>query len=174
MKKLKLHELGRLSEEEFKATQKSELVVVLDNIRSMHNVGSIFRTSDAFLARKMILCGITACPPHRDIMKTAIGAQNTVEWEYEEYTEQALKRLKDEGYSIVSLEQTTSSVRMQEFCWPKKTALVMGNEVDGVCDAALTLTDTAVEIPQLGTKHSLNVSVSAGMAIWEYAKEHSL
>jgi tRNA G18 (ribose-2'-O)-methylase SpoU len=173
MKRLKLHELGRLSDEEFKKKRKSELVLVLDSIRSMHNVGSVFRTADAFLARKIMLCGITACPPHREIMKTAIGAQNTVEWTYFEKTETALKQLKKEGYTIVALEQTTRSEMIQNFIWPKKTALILGNEVDGVSDASLAITDTALEIPQLGTKHSLNVSVSAGMAMWEYAKKHS-
>ena len=174
MKRLKLHELGRLSDKEFKEKRKSELVLVLDNIRSMHNVGSVFRTADAFLAREIMLCGITACPPHREIMKTAIGAQNTVEWAYFEDTEAALEQLKEEGYTIIALEQTTHSEMIQDFKWPKKTALILGNEVDGVSDAALALTDTALEIPQLGTKHSLNVSVSAGMAIWEYAKNHSI
>ncbi len=174
MERLKLHELGRLSDEEFKKKRKSNLVLVLDNIRSMHNVGSVFRTADAFLAREIMLCGITACPPHREIMKTAIGAQNTVDWTYFEETEIALKQLKEEGYAIIALEQTTHSKMIQDFVWPEKTALILGNEVDGVSDASLALTDTAIEIPQLGTKHSLNVSVSAGMAIWEYAKKHSL
>ena len=174
MKRLKLHELGRLSDEEFKKKRKSDLVLVLDNIRSMHNVGSVFRTADAFLVREIMLCGITACPPHREIMKTAIGAQNTVDWTYFEETEIALKQLKEEGYAIIALEQTTHSKMIQNFVWPEKAALILGNEVDGVSDASLALTDTAIEIPQLGTKHSLNVSVSAGMAIWEYAKKHSL
>ena len=174
MKKLKLHELNRLSEKEFKTAKKTELVVILDNIRSMHNVGSIFRTSDAFLAREIFLCGITATPPHRDITKTAIGAQNTVNWQYNESTIEVVKELISQGYQVIALEQTSNSVLMQNFEWPIKTALILGNEVDGVSDEVLELCDIAIEIPQLGTKHSLNVSVSAGMSIWEYAKQHSI
>jgi 23S rRNA (guanosine2251-2'-O)-methyltransferase len=174
MKKLKLHELNRLSDEEFKAAKKTELILVLDNIRSMHNVGSIFRTSDAFLAKEIYLCGITAQPPHRDITKTAIGAQNTVNWYYNENAINVVKELISQGYQLIALEQTSNSVLMQDFDWPVKTALILGNEVDGVSDEVLALCHTAVEIPQLGTKHSLNVSVSAGMSIWEYAKQHSI
>lgn len=174
MKKLKLHELNRLSDEEFKAAKKTELILVLDNIRSMHNVGSIFRTSDAFLAKEIYLCGITAQPPHRDITKTAIGAQNTVNWYYNENAINVVKELISQGYQLIALEQTSNSVLMQDFDWPVKTALILGNEVDGVSDEVLALCHTAVEIPQLWTKHSLNVSVSAGMSIWEYAKQHSI
>jgi tRNA G18 (ribose-2'-O)-methylase SpoU len=170
MRKLKLDELNRPSVEEFSKMKKIPLVVVLDNIRSMQNVGSVFRTSDAFAVEKIVLCGITARPPHRDIQRAALGATESVNWIYEQEIESALALLKSEGYQIIGLEQTSKSILMNAGeLKPKpneKYALVLGNEVEGISDAALSLLDIALEIPQSGTKHSLNVSVAAGVAIW--------
>ena len=170
MKKLKLEELGRVNVEEFKASEKAQVVVVLDNLRSMNNVGSAFRTSDALAIQKMILCGVTATPPHRDIQKTALGAQDSVEWEYAATTKEALLKLKSEGYKIVGVEQTDSSVMLPEFkpTSAEKIAFVFGNEVFGVSDEVLEDLDLCVEIPQFGTKHSFNVSVTIGIILWDY------
>lgn len=170
MEKLKLEELNRLSPEDFKVSPKMPVVVVLDNLRSMHNVGSTFRTGDAFAIEKICLCGITACPPHREIRKTAIGAEETVLWEYFENTESALQKLKDEGFIIMALEQTNRSKPLTEISYDNqhKYAFVFGNEVFGVEDNALALCDEALEIPQYGTKHSLNVSVTVGVTLWDY------
>lgn len=170
MQKLKLEALGRASVEEFKLMPKIPLVVVLDNIRSMQNVGSVFRTSDAFAVEKLVLCGITAQPPHRDIQRAALGATESVTWTYEAKIEDALVHLKQDGYEIIGLEQTDKSVLMSSGDFipnvDKKYALVLGNEVEGISDGALPVLDLALEIPQSGTKHSLNVSVAAGVAIW--------
>ncbi|MFN3403894.1 MAG: RNA methyltransferase [Cytophagaceae bacterium] len=169
MRKLKLEELNRMSVEEFKSTEKMPVVLVLDNIRSMHNVGSAFRTADAFLLEKIFLCGVTATPPHREIHKSALGAEDAVAWEYFENPVDAVKKLKSEGYRILSLEQTDSSVMLQKFIpeKEKKYAMVFGNEVFGVQDEVIGLSDCAIEIPQLGTKHSFNVSVSIGIVLWD-------
>lgn len=170
MHKLKLEELGRASVEEFKAAVKIPVVVVLDNIRSMQNVGSVFRTSDAFAVEKILLCGITAKPPHRDIQRAALGATESVEWEYEEEVLSALELYKNEGYKIIGLEQTSESVLMNAGTFAvtpnEKYVLVLGNEVEGISDDVLPILDLALEIPQSGTKHSLNVSVAAGIALW--------
>ncbi len=176
MKKLKLDELGRLSVDEFKEAEKLPVCLVLDNIRSLHNVGSAFRTADAFRIEKIYLTGITGTPPHREIHKTALGATESVAWHYEEKTESVLKKLKEEGYHIVSVEQTTESKALNQFeVQPQqKLALVFGNEVDGVSDEAIALSDAALEIPQHGTKHSLNVSVCLGIVAWEVYKQHML
>ena len=175
MRKLKLDELNRPSVEEFSKMKKIPLVVVLDNIRSMQNVGSVFRTSDAFAVEKIVLCGITARPPHRDIQRAALGATESVNWSYEQDIEAALALLKSEGYQIIGLEQTSESILMNAGeLKPKpneKYALVLGNEVEGISDAALPLLDIALEIPQSGTKHSLNVSVAAGVAIWWFYEQ---
>lgn len=173
MKKLSLEELNRISAEEFKESEKIPLVVVLDNIRSMNNVGSVFRTADAFLLEKLYLCGITACPPHKEITKTALGATETVVWEHCEDVVEITKQLKESGYKVYALEQTDSSIMLDDFtCQEKeKIALILGNEVFGVDDNLLPLIDGALEIPQYGTKHSLNVSVAAGIAIWEIFKK---
>lgn len=170
MRKLKLEELGRPSVEEFKKQVKIPLVVVLDNIRSMQNVGSIFRTSDAFAVEKIVLCGITAQPPHRDIHRSALGATESVDWEYVKDSLSAINQLKDDGYKIVALEQTDNGIVMERHEFPftpdGRYALVLGNEVEGVSDEVMDVVDLALEIPQRGTKHSLNVSVAAGISIW--------
>jgi tRNA G18 (ribose-2'-O)-methylase SpoU len=168
MKKLKLQELGRVSVEEFKKQEKTPIILVLDNIRSMHNVGSAFRTADAFACQKIYLCGITAKPPHREIHKTALGASDSVSWEYFKNVEDALKQIKTEGYQTIAVEQTDKSSMLQGFEAQKgeKYAFVFGNEVFGVSDEALPFCDLALEIPQIGTKHSLNISVSLGIVIW--------
>ena len=172
MKKLKLEELGRLSIEEFKKTSKLPVSIVLDNVRSLHNVGSAFRTADAFRMEKIFLTGITGTPPHREIEKTALGATNSVEWEYAERTEDVLTRLKQNHYQILVIEQTSESEPLHRFS-PDLThpcCLVFGNEVHGVSEQAIALADKALEIPQHGTKHSLNVSVCLGIVAWEFFK----
>lgn len=168
MRKLKLNELGRPNAEAFRASKKIPIVAVLDNIRSLHNVGSVFRSADAFAIEAIYLCGITACPPHREINKTALGATQTVEWHYFENTADCLKTLIEKGYEIVCIEQTDQSVQLHDHVPQPKTALVFGNEVDGVSDEAITLCQKAVELAQAGTKHSLNVSVCAGIVFWHY------
>ena len=170
MKKLKLEELGRKTEEEAKSAQKSNCCIVLDNIRSMHNVGSVFRTSDAFLVEKLYLCGITAQPPHREIEKTALGATRSVIWEYAQDTTDVVKKLKEEGYEIYAIEQTNDSIDLFNFApdRSKKYAFIMGNEVEGVSDNVIKMVDQAIEIPQFGAKHSFNVSVTTGIVLWDY------
>lgn len=171
MKKRSMNELGRITPEQFKKTAKIPLVIVLDNIRSMNNVGSIFRTCDAFLIEKLYLCGITAKPPHKDIAKTALGATESVEWEYVENVVDLVKQLKKKNIKVYLIEQTDSSILLNQFLFPEdKMAIVLGNEVFGITDALLPLCDGAIEIPQLGTKHSLNVTIAAGIVIWEICK----
>lgn len=169
MRKLRNEELERLSAEQMTKVDKNPLVIVLDNIRSMHNVGSAFRTADAFLCEKIILCGITAQPPHREIHKTALGATDTVEWEYLENTMDAIESLKNQGYKIASVEQADQSISLEKFQINsnKKLVLVFGNEVKGVSDTIVENSDYVLEIPQFGTKHSINVSVSIGVVIWD-------
>ena len=166
-RKVKNQDLNRLTVEKYRKDSKSPIIVVLDNIRSMHNVGAIFRTSDAFRVQKIYLCGITATPPHRDIRKTALGAEESVEWEYTETTQHALTMLQD--CHICALEQVVDSVPLREVRLPKdKTiVLIVGNEVDGVDDTVIAQCNQVIEIPQFGTKHSFNVSVSAGITLWE-------
>ncbi len=161
--------LSRLSVAEFKNADKTPFVIVLDNVRSLNNIGSVFRTADAFLLRGICLCGITAKPPHRDIEKTALGATESIYWEYFDNTVDALIKLKAMEYTIVAVEQTGKSILLQDFKPEsnKKYAFVFGHEVMGVSDEALTHCDICVEIPQFGTKHSLNISVSVGIVIWE-------
>lgn len=170
MRKLKLDELGRVSAEEYKEIEKHPIVVVLDNVRSMHNVGAVFRTSDAFLIDKIYLCGITATPPHKEIHKTAIGAENSVDWEYVKDSNELVAKLKEDNYQIVTIEQTEGSVLLNEFevDQSQKYAIVMGNEVDGVQQSIIDQCDTCIEIPQSGTKHSLNVSVCTGIILWKW------
>ncbi len=170
MRKLKITELNRLTQEDFKETKKTPLVVILDNVRSLHNVGSVFRTADAFLVEKISLCGITACPPHPEIHKTALGAENTINWEYFEDTCSAIKSLKSEGYQILAVEQTEGSITPNELkiVDNHKYAVVLGNEVKGVQQKVIDICDACIEIPQFGTKHSLNVSVATGIIIWEF------
>ncbi|MCH7401493.1 RNA methyltransferase [Belliella kenyensis] len=176
MKKLSMEELNRLSVDEFKEVKKSPLVIVLDNIRSLNNVGSAFRTADAFLIEKLYLCGITGRPPHRDIEKTALGATASVDWQYFPTTSEALEVLKSEGYEICSFEQVDKSVKLHEFrALPsKKYALVFGNEVFGVEEEVIASSDHIIEIPQLGTKHSLNVSVTLGIGVWDFMSKMEL
>jgi tRNA G18 (ribose-2'-O)-methylase SpoU len=173
-KKLKLWELERVTEEEFKIQEKFPIIVVLDDIRSLNNIGSFFRTADAFNVEQIYLCGITAVPPHRDIQKTALGATETVNWEYRKSLIDLIHELKAKGYFICAIEQTENTVLLQKTDKIKaeKFALVFGNEVNGVAQEAVDLADCVVEIPQFGTKHSLNVSVCAGVVMWEFAKRY--
>ena len=172
MKKLSLSELNRISPEEFKQQDKTPLVVVLDNVRSMNNVGSIFRTADAFAVEKLYLCGITATPPHKEITKTALGATESVDWEHKEDVVELVKELQANGYLVYMIEQTDSSIMLDSFMpdVSKKIAIVLGNEVFGVDDRLLPVVDGALEIPQYGTKHSLNVSIAGGIVIWEISR----
>ncbi len=171
MRKLKLDELGRLTPDEFKASEKMPVVLVLDSIRSALNVGSLFRTSDAFALERIILCGITAQPPHREITKTAIGATESVDWSYQDSIVEALANLKEENYTLIGIEQTDTSCQLTEMKWPKgKLAIVLGNEVEGMSNDAIEMLDACIEIPQYGTKHSLNVSVCGGIILWELSK----
>lgn len=170
MRKLEMDELNRVDIEGFKQQEKNRIAIVLDNVRSMHNVGSAFRTADAFNVEKVVLCGITAQPPHREIHKTALGATESVKWEYEEETNLALQRLKQEGFEVVGVEQVTETVKLNDFTpdSDKKYAFVFGNEAFGMSEEALGYCDFFVEIPQFGTKHSLNVSVTVGVVLWDY------
>ncbi len=177
MRKLKNSELNRLSVEEFKQSNKTPLIIILDNIRSLNNIGSVFRTSDAFLIEKIYLCGITAKPPHKDIHKTALGSTDTVDWEYIEDTLTLVKKLKVEGVKVISLEQAENATMLDSFIPESNTkyAIVFGNEVKGVSQDVVNASDTVIEIPQFGTKHSLNISVSAGVVIWDlFCKLESL
>jgi len=176
MKKLSMEELNRLSVSEFKNKDKSPIIIVLDNVRSLNNVGSAFRTSDAFLVDKICLCGITGTPPHREIQKTALGATESVEWEYFKNTLDALKWLREQGYLICAFEQVDESVALNLF-QPKKTekyALFFGNEVFGVAEEIVKESDLVLEITQLGTKHSFNISVSLGIALWDFTVKMNL
>ncbi len=162
-------ELNRIGIEQFKEAEKIPLLVVLDNVRSLSNIGSIFRTSDAFKIQSIYLCGITATPPHREIQKTALGATESVNWQYFQHTQEAIHQLKKEGYKIVAIEQAQNSIELQKYPIDKvqPIAVIFGNEVDGVEDSIMELIDECIEIPQYGTKHSLNISVSAGIVIWD-------
>lgn len=170
MDKKKIWELGRDSVEEFRSKPKMALTVVLDNIRSLNNIGSIFRTADAFVVERLMLCGITATPPSVEIHKTALGAEDSVAWEYFADTTQCLASLKEEGYTLCVLEQVHDSVALQEYepSTDGRYAVVLGHEVQGVSQEAVDMADVCLEIPQEGTKHSLNVAVSAGLAIWHF------
>lgn len=169
MRKLKNNELGRISVDEFKSITKTPLIIVLDNIRSLNNIGSVFRTSDAFLIEKIYLCGISATPPNKDIHKTALGATESVDWEYAEETLEIVQQLQTENVQVLAIEQAENSTKLDDF-FPKKNqkyAIVMGNEVKGVQQKVVNAADLCVEIPQLGTKHSLNISVTTGVVIWD-------
>ena len=177
MRKLKNEELDRLSIENFKKVSKTPLIVVLDNIRSLNNIGSIFRTSDAFLIEKIYLCGITAKPPHKDIQKTALGSTESVSWEYYDTTLEIAKKLQEQGIELLSIEQAENATMLQDFIPNKHTtyAIIFGNEVKGVQQDVVDNSDVVIEIPQYGTKHSLNISVSAGVVIWDvFSKIKSL
>lgn len=169
MRKLRNNELGRISVSTFKKITKTPIIVVLDNIRSLNNVGAVFRTSDAFLIEKIYLCGITATPPHREIHKTALGATESVDWEYKENTLALVNELKAQGVVVAAIEQVENSVMLDEFSLDatKKIAIVLGNEVKGVQQEVVSAADYCVEIPQKGTKHSLNISVSCGVVLWD-------
>ncbi len=166
MRKLTMPELNRLSLTEYQEVEKLDVIVVLDNVRSLSNIGSFFRTADAFRIGEIFLCGITACPPHREIHKTALGAEESVKWRYFDTTEEACKYLKENNYVINAVEQIENSVMLDDFVPTQKSAYIFGNEVDGVDDDVLPYCDNAIEIPQEGTKHSLNVSVSAGIVMY--------
>lgn len=174
MRKLSMDELNRISKEEFERAEKLPIIIVLDNIRSLSNVGAFFRTADAFRIGELFLCGITACPPHREIHKTALGADETVKWRYFDTTEAACQTLKSEGYKLFAVEQVEGSISLQDFHFEPQTAYILGNEVEGVSENALPYCDGAIELPQAGTKHSLNVSVCAGIVMWEAFKGLSL
>ena len=166
MHKLSMDELNRISKEDFERAEKLPIIIILDNIRSLSNVGAFFRSADAFRIGELVLCGITACPPHREIHKTALGADETVKWRYYESTEAACQALKSEGYRIFAVEQVEGSVPLQDFMFEPNTAYILGNEVEGVSEGALPYCEGAIELPQAGTKHSINVSVCAGIVMW--------
>ena len=168
-RKLKNSELGRIDAQSFKGSEKTPLIIILDNIRSLNNIGSVFRTADAFLIEKIYLCGITAKPPHKDIQKTALGATDSVAWEYAENTLDVIKKLKSQGVFIASIEQAQESVSLEDFKTSpnQKYAIVMGHEVKGVQQQVVSESDGVIEIPQYGTKHSLNIAVSCGVVIWD-------
>ncbi|TWI96673.1 SpoU rRNA methylase family protein [Mucilaginibacter frigoritolerans] len=169
MRKLKLDELNRVTVDEFKAGTKFPVVVVLDNVRSMHNIGSVFRTADGFAVEQLCLCGITAQPPHREIEKTALGATQSINWKYFDNTLLAVKELQDKGYKIVAVEQAAESIMLNDFMPEanEKYALIFGNEVNGVDEEVMKNIDACIEIPQFGTKHSFNIVVSAGIVLWD-------
>ncbi|RKD99995.1 RNA methyltransferase [Marinifilum flexuosum] len=169
MRKLKNSELDRKSIDEFKASDKTPIIIVLDNVRSLNNIGSVFRTSDALLIEAVYLCGITATPPHRELHKTALGAEDSVQWEYFKNTEDAVAKLKENGFDIYSVEQAENSVSLENFETnpSKKYALIFGNEVKGVQQKIVDASDGCIEIPQFGTKHSFNISVSCGIVLWD-------
>lgn len=175
MRKLKNSELNRLTINEFKEKKKTPIIVILDNIRSLNNIGSVFRTADAFLIEKIYLCGITATPPHKDIRKTALGSTDSVTWEYAESTLAVVSNLKKQGVNIISIEQAEKACGLHNFNpnATNKYAFVFGNEVKGVSQAVVSASDKVIEIPQFGTKHSLNISVSCGIVLWDvFAKMH--
>ena len=169
MRKLENSELDRLNVEEFKQVEKTPICIVLDNVRSLNNIGSVFRTADAFLIEKIYLCGITATPPHKDIHKTALGATDSVAWEHRESTMELLEELREEGYTSLAVEQAENAVMLNDFKVEenKKYALIFGNEVKGVSQEVVSASDLVLEIPQYGTKHSLNISVSVGIVVWD-------
>ena len=183
MRKLRTIEMQRLSVEEFKEAPKLPLIVILDDVRSLHNVGSVFRSCDAFRVEAVYLCGITACPPAAEIHKTALGAEDSVTWHYFEHTQEAVAKLKAQGYYVYSVEQVEGSTKLPQLAQqlaqlqekgvkaPKRYAVVLGNEVKGVKQEVVDLSDNCLEIPQLGTKHSLNVSVTTGIVVWEFAQQ---
>lgn len=176
MKKISNIDLNRITVEEFKKEKKTPLILVLDNIRSLNNIGSVFRTSDAFLIEKIYLCGITATPPHKDIHKTAIGATDSVDWEYSESTVDVVNKLRNDGVSIISVEQVDKAVMLNEFSLDRdrKYALIFGNELKGVSQEVVSMSDMSLEIPQYGTKHSLNIAISVGIVVWEVFKKLKL
>lgn len=176
MRKLKNEELNRMTVEEFKDAEKTPIIVVLDNVRSLNNIGSVFRTGDGLRIEEVVLCGITATPPNKDIHKTALGATESVNWSYFQNTVDAIIDLRQKGYTIVAVEQAESSISLEKFEIEagKKYALIFGHEVKGVDQEAMSLSDCCIEIPQFGTKHSFNIAVSAGMVLWELFRKLNL
>jgi len=175
MRKTKNSELGRISVEEFKTTKKTPITIVLDNIRSLNNIGSVFRTSDAFMIEEIHLCGITATPPNKDIQKTALGSTETVDWEYFNKTSDSIELLKKNNYSIIGIEQADKSIYLDKY-FPdknKKLAIIFGHEVKGIDTQIMNMIDTCIEVPQFGTKHSINISVCAGIVIWDLFSKFS-
>jgi 23S rRNA (guanosine2251-2'-O)-methyltransferase len=173
MRKLSVKELGRKSVAEFKQAEKFPIVVILENIRSGYNVGSLFRTADAFLLKSIYICGYTAHPPHKEIKKTALGAESTVDWKYFKKISEAIDELRKDGYKIYSVEQAEDSLKLQDTSFEpgKKLAVIFGNEVTGVEQSTIELTDGCIEIPQLGMKHSLNIATAAGVVLWELIRK---
>ena len=173
MKKLNILELNRMNVADYREAEKVPFVVVLDNVRSLHNVGSVFRTSDAYCVESIYLCGVTATPPSAEIHKTALGAEDSVAWQYFEDTREAVEKLHEEGYTVLSIEQVQGSIALQDLRLEKgkKYAVIFGNEVKGVQQEVVDMSDGCIELPQYGTKHSLNVSVTAGIVIWEFARQ---
>lgn len=176
MRKLEIHELNRIDVEEFKRVEKYPIAIVLDNVRSQNNIGSVFRTGDAFRVEKVVLTGICSTPPNKEIHKTALGAEKSVTWEYFSECLDAIKQLKEEGYTIIAVEQVEDSIKLQDFEVKKeeKYALIFGNEVKGVDEDVVKASNLAIEIPQEGTKHSLNVSVTAGIIMWDFFRKIAL
>ena len=174
-RKLKITEMNRISVEQFHDAEKLPLVVVLDSVRSLYNVGSVFRTCDAFRVAEVILCGITATPPNAEIHKTALGAENSVRWRYYKDTMEAVQQLRDEGYTLLAIEQCEGSTMLNDFhpIEKSKYAVILGNEVKGVQQSVIDVCDGCLEIPQYGTKHSMNVSVTAGIVIWHFAQQYN-
>jgi 23S rRNA (guanosine2251-2'-O)-methyltransferase len=172
-RKLKVDELGRITTEEYKNSEKHPIIVVLDNIRSLHNIGSVFRTADAFLLESIYLCGICATPPHNEIHKSALGAEDSVPWKYFAETKDAIELLRNNNFTLIAIEQTEKSISLEKFILDKtkKYALVFGNEVRGIQQEIVDTCDYSVEIPQFGTKHSFNISVSAGIVLWEWYRQ---
>ena len=171
-KKLKLSELKRIDVEGFKLKEKDPIVVLLDDVRSLHNIGSVFRTCDGMAVHKLYLCGITATPPHREIRKTAIGATESMDWEYQSSALEVVEKYKELDYKIIAVEQTQKSISLENFQWNnEKILLIFGNEIDGVNQKLIDLSNSSIEIPQWGTKHSFNISVSAGMVLWSIKKQ---
>ena len=171
MRKLTMDELARKSVDEFKMSNKFPIIAVLENVRSAYNVGSVFRTADAFLIEAVYLCGYTAFPPHKEIRKTALGAEETVQWKHFQNTMDAIAELRAQDYSVYAVEQTEQSFKLNEFSSDKKIAVVFGNEVTGVEEGTIAQTDGCIEIPQWGMKHSLNIATAAGIVLWELVKE---
>jgi 23S rRNA (guanosine2251-2'-O)-methyltransferase len=173
MEKLSMDALNRLSTDEFKQAAKTPITIILDNVRSMHNVGSVFRTADGFAIEKIYLCGFTPQPPHREIQKTALGATETVAWEYYDDTNTVITELKQQGYQIIAIEQVINSIALNSYHQQSsKLAVIFGNEVDGVHETVIQNCDAAIEIPQIGTKHSFNISVAAGIVLWKLFENH--
>lgn len=169
-----MSELGRKSVDEVRSSEKFPIIVILENIRSAYNVGSVFRTSDAFLAEALYIIGYSACPPHKEIKKTALGAEDTVSWKYFKTTREAIEELRTAGYSVFAVEQAEGSLRLQEFVSRGKIAVVFGNEVTGVEQTTIEACDGCIEIPQFGMKHSLNIATAAGVVLWELVRSRSL